>query len=40
MSAKMPEYYDELFVEAERRGTQPYRVPEKEFLPPEDTQYL
>ena len=27
-------------LEAERRGTQPYRMPEKEFLPPEDTQYL
>ena len=27
-------------MEAERRGTQPYRMPEKEFLPPEDTKYL
>ena len=27
-------------MEAERRGTQPYRMPEKEFLPPEDTRYL
>ena len=27
-------------LEAERRGTQPYLMPEKEFLPPEDTRYL
>ncbi len=27
-------------MEAERRGTQPYRMPEREFLPPEDTKYL
>ena len=27
-------------MEAERRGTQPYRMPEVEFLPPEDTRYL
>ena len=27
-------------MEAERRGTQSYRMPEKEYLPPEDTQYL
>ena len=27
-------------LEAERRGTQPYRMPEVEFLPPEDTRYL
>ena len=27
-------------LEAERRGTQPYRMPETEFFPPEDTKYL
>ena len=27
-------------MEAERRGTQTYRMPEVEFLPPEDTKYL
>ena len=27
-------------LEAERRGTQTYRMPEVEFLPPEDTKYL
>ena len=27
-------------LEAERRGTQPYRMPEIEFLPPEDTEFL
>ena len=27
-------------LEAERRGTQSYRMPEKEFLPPEDTRFL
>lgn len=27
-------------MEAERRGTQTYRMPEKEFFPPEDTKYL
>ena len=27
-------------MEAERLGTQPYRMPEMEFLPPEDTRYL
>ena len=27
-------------LEAERRGTQSYRMPEKEFLPPEDTKFL
>ena len=27
-------------MEAERRGTQPYLMPEKEFLPPEDTRFL
>ena len=27
-------------MEAERRGTQTYRMPEKEYLPPEDTKYL
>ena len=27
-------------MEEERRGTQPYRMPEREFLPPEDTKYL
>ena len=26
--------------EEERRGTQPYRMPEEEFLPPADTKYL
>ena len=27
-------------MEEERRGTQPYRMPEREYLPPEDTKYL
>ena len=27
-------------MEEERRGTQPYRLPEEEFVPPEDTKYL
>ena len=27
-------------MEAERRGTQTYRMPEKEYFPPEDTRYL
>lgn len=27
-------------MEEESRGTQPYRMPEQEFLPPEDTRYL
>ena len=27
-------------LEAERRGTQSYRMPEKEYFPPEDTKYL
>ena len=27
-------------LEDERRGTQPYYLPEKEYLPPEDTKYL
>ncbi len=27
-------------LEAERRGTQGYRMPEKEYLPPEDTRFL
>ena len=27
-------------LEDERQGTQPYRLPEREYLPPEDTQFL
>ena len=27
-------------LEDERRGTQPYRMPEREFLPPVDTKFL
>ena len=27
-------------LEEERRGTQPYRMPEREYLPPEGTQSL
>ena len=27
-------------LEEERRGTQPYRMPEREYVPPEDTKYL
>jgi DNA-binding transcriptional LysR family regulator len=27
-------------MEDERRGTQPYRMPEREYVPPEDTKYL
>ena len=27
-------------MEAERLGTQPYRMPEREYFPPEDTKYL
>ena len=27
-------------LEEERRGTQPYRLPEREYLPPEDTKFL
>ena len=27
-------------LEEERRGTQSYRMPESEYLPPEDTKYL
>jgi hypothetical protein len=27
-------------MEEERRGTQPYIMPEREYFPPEDTKYL
>ena len=33
-------YYVQDCLEEERKGTQPYLVPEKEYFPPEDTKYL
>ena len=45
-SARLSELAEEFInfvrdcMEAESRGTQPYRMPEMEFLPPEDTRYL
>ncbi len=45
-SARLSELAEEFInfvrdcMEAESRGTQPYRMPEMEFLPPKDTRYL